>query len=185
MIAYFTASIGGKKQHLLNYLHIINVLKSKKILVISNHIIKSTESQITLEKKKERLKFHAQLEKWINSCQFMVAETSFPSISVGYEISLAIHIGKPVLILYSEGNPPSLFPDHYNGSFVCEKYTLRTLNSTIDNFITYAQGLNDVKFTFWITREIASYLDRVSEKEKTPKSVHLRKLIEEDMKVRK
>jgi len=182
MTVYFTASIVGKKYHLSKYLAIIDYLKSKKYEVISDHIIKSTSNQIISEKREERIKFQNRLEKWINSADFMIAETSFPSISVGYEISLALQEGKPVLVLYSEGNPPSLLIHHKDDHLDCEKYTLSSLPEIINNFVKYVEGAADSRFTFFITPEIASYLEKVSKREKIPKSVYLRKLIEREMK---
>lgn len=182
MTVYFTASIVGKKYYLKNYLKIIEILKSRNHKVVAEHIINTTEAQIRLKNRDERLKFHEQLEDWINSCDFMIAEASFPSISVGYEISLALQRGKPVLILYSEGDPPSLFAYHEEEKLVCERYALENLSEMIKDFINYIEGKNDTRFTFFITSEIASYLDEVSRKEKLPKSVYLRKLIEKDMK---
>lgn len=181
MTVYFTASIVGKKQYLANYLKIIEILEDRNLGVVSDHIINTTETQIRMEKKEERIRFQQQLEKWINSCDFVVAETSCPSISVGYEISLALHFGKPVLILYSEGNPPSLLAQYKDEKLICEKYTLNNLTGIIDNFINYVQGESDTKFTFFINSEMASYLHKISLKEKIPKSVYLRKLIEHDM----
>lgn len=183
MTIYFTASIVGKRRYLKNYLKIVEILKAKGFEVISDHIVKSTEDQVRLETKKERVKFHKQLEKWIKSCDFVIAETSFPSISVGYEISLALHHGKSILILFCEGNPPSLLAHHKDENLICEKYTSETLKSIIDDFINYAEGTQDTRFTFFITREIASYLDKVAKEEKIPKSVFLRKLIEEKIKL--
>lgn len=185
MTVYFTASIVGKKHYLSNYLAIINHLKAKSCQVISDHIINSSPRQIYTEKKEERTKFQNQLEKWINSCDFIVAETSFPSISVGYEISFALQQNKPVLVLYAVGNPPSLLAQHKDENLDCEKYTLSTLPEMIDNFIKYVEGAADNRFTFFITSEIASYLDKVARKEKVPKSVYLRKLIEREMKTKK
>lgn len=183
MLAYFTASIVGKKYHLDKYRKIIEILDKRNIEVIAEHILETTEAQIRLQTKKERLKFHAELEGWINSCDFMVAETSFPSISVGYEISLALQRGKPILILYSEGDPPSLMAYHESEKIVCEKYSLETLESVIFDFLLYVHGGNDTRFTFFITSKIAAYLDKVSRNKKIPKSVYLRQLIEEDMKL--
>src|SRR3989338_7720279 len=157
MTVYFTASIVGKKYHLINYLKIIDILKSKNCGVISDHIIKSTESEVKLEIKEDRLKFHKMLEKWISSSDFTVAETTFPSISVGYEISLAQHFLKPILILYSEGNPPSLLAHHKDEKLICEKYSRETLDGIITDFINYVRGTNDSRFTFFITSEIASF----------------------------
>lgn len=181
MLIYFTASIVGKKKHLKDYLKIISSFTEKNYQVISDHIIKTTEQQIRFEKKDERLHFLARLEQWIGSCDFMVVEASFPSISVGYEISMALQLHKPVLILYSEGDPPSLLVHHSDEKVICEKYTPSTLRGIIDDFTTYAQGAVDSRFTFFITPQIVSYLDKVSKKSRLPKSVYLRRLIEKDM----
>ncbi|MBI2019783.1 ribbon-helix-helix domain-containing protein [Candidatus Daviesbacteria bacterium] len=184
MKVYFTGSIKGKYKYIDNYLKIIEIIKDKKFSIISDHIIKTTEDQISLETKEGRLRFNKKLESWISSCDFMIAETSFPSISVGYEISLAIRLGKPVLILFSEGHAPSLFAHFKNEKLVCEKYSLETLKDIIDDFINYVQGTEETRFTFFITPEIALHLEEISKKEKLPKSVYLRKLIEKDIKVR-
>lgn len=181
MTVYFTASIIGKRHYLANYVKIIDILRAKNHQVISDHIIDSTKAQIRFEKKEDRLKFQTKLEKWINSCDFVVAETSFPSISVGYEISLSLSHNKPVLVLYSTDTAPSLLVQHKDEKLICEKYTVATLTEIIDDFINYVQGTSDSRFTFFITAEIASYLEKKSRKEKVPKSVYLRRLIKEDM----
>lgn len=182
MIVYFTASIVGKKQYLANYLKIIEIIKSKHYQIISDHIINATVEQIRMEKREDRLRFQKQLEKWITSCDFMIADTSFPSISVGYEISLALQRNKPVLVLYSTGDPPSLIGEHIDEKLVCEKYNSFTLKEIIDDFLNYIKGTADTRFTFFITPHIAAYLEKVSRKEKLPKSVYLRKLIEREIK---
>ncbi len=184
MIAYFTASIVGKKHLLTKYHAIINHLKTRGCEVVADHILDITEDKIRLETREERLKFHKQLETWITGADFLVAETSFPSISVGYEISLALHRNKPVLVLYSQGDPPSLLAHHTDEKLICEKYTDATLPDIIDEFLNYIKGASDSRFTFFITPGIASYLEKTSKKEKLPKSVYLRKLIEADMKLR-
>ncbi len=181
MTVYFTASIVGKKHYLRHYLRIISCLKSEGYDVISDHIINATEQEIRLEKKEDRLKFHTKLEKWISNCNFMVVEASFPSISVGYEISLALQLNKPVLILYSEGDPPSLLVHHEDDHIMCEKYTLLTLHSILKDFIRFAEDSTDSRFTFFITPEIAGFLEKITKKEKIPKAVYLRRLIKKDM----
>jgi hypothetical protein len=117
----------------------------------------------------------------INAADCVIAETSFPSISVGYEISLALHRGKPVLILYSEGEAPSLLAQHKDEKLICEKYNSDNVKGIIEDFMSYVEGSNDMRFTFFITSTIASYLEKISRTQKIPKSVYLRKLIEEDM----
>lgn len=184
MSVYFTASIVGKKQYLSNYLKILETLHGKKLRVIADHIIKSTEEEIRLEKKEDRLRFQNQLEKWIGNCRFMVVEASFPSISVGYEISLALQFNKPVLILYCDGDPPSLLVHHEDDKIVCEKYSPETLEDIVDDFINYANDSVDTRFTFFVTPEISVFLDKVAHREKLPKAVYLRRLIKKDMAAR-
>lgn len=181
MNIYFTASVVGKKYNLTNYLKIINLLRSQNHTVISDHIINVTPEQIDQSSKKDRIKFHHKLEDWINSCDFIVVEASFPSMSVGYEISLALQSNKPVLILYFTGAPPSLFAEHENELLVCEKYNFENLRSIISDFIDYTKGIHETRFTFYITSKIASYLEKKSRQNKIPKSVYLRQLIEQDM----
>lgn len=181
MTVYFTASIVGKKHYLSNYNQIVKILTDKGYRVLSDHIIKTSENQIRFTKKEDRIKFHSQLNKWITSCDFMVVETSFPSISVGYEISMALHRGKHVLILYTVSEPPTLLEYNESDKIICERYTKDTLPGIISDFINYLHGNNDSRFTFFITPQISAYLEEVSKKEKLPKSVYLRKLIENDI----
>lgn len=181
MIAYFTASVVGKKHLIAKYQSILSVLSKRGINAIADHIIRVDEKDIALQTKEKRLHFHKQLEEWINKCDFMIAETSFPSISVGYEISMALDRNKPVLILYSEGEPPSLFAYHENQKIICEKYTPTTLEAIISDFLNYAQSEEDARFTFYLSSKQAKHLDKQGKKQHIPKSVYLRHLIDEDI----
>lgn len=182
MIAYFTASIVGKKHYLADYKHILTILREKGIKCVSDHIIHATEDEIRMETKEERLAFQDQLDQWINTADFLVVEASFPSISVGYEISLALHRNKPVLVLYNNGDPPSLLAHHRDEKLICERYTEKTLPDIMTDFINYVQGASDTRFTFFITPTQNAYLEKKSKEQKLPKSVYLRKLIDTDMK---
>ena len=185
MQAYFTASIVGKRYHLDKYKKIVSLLTEKGVTIEADHILKTTEEQIHFESKEERIAFHKKLEGWITDADFIVVEASFPSISVGYEISLALHRGKPVLVLYGEGDPPSLIMDNVEEKLVVQHYTLSTLPEILSDFIDYWRGSNDARFTFFITSKIASYLQKQAKKNNIPKSVYLRNLIQEDMKAQK
>ena len=55
MIVYFTASIVGKKQSLSHYQKIIDVVKSKGLEIVSDHIMNATEQQIRLETRGQRV----------------------------------------------------------------------------------------------------------------------------------
>lgn len=181
MLAYFTASVVGKKYHLAKYRKIVDLLKERGVKVLDEHILDVSETDIQLQSKEKRLQFHRQLEEWVNAADFLVAETSFPSISVGYEISMALDRGKPVLILYHEGDPPSLFAYHENEKIISEKYTLDELPVIINDFLHFVRGEADTRFTFYISSKQASHLAKQAKKNRVPKSVYLRHLIDEDL----
>jgi len=182
---YFTGSIAARDQYKKNYEKIVELVKKSGNSIIADHILGISEKEVSLKTRKERLDFHTKIENWIHSSDAMIAETSFPSISVGYEISLALRVGKPVLVLYSEGEPPSLLAHHRDEKLLCEKYTFSTLQNIIDDFMGYIDSKTDLRFTFFITPKIAAYLDDVARLDKLPKSVYLRKLIEQDIEKRK
>lgn len=185
MNIYFTASVSAKHTYLTEYNNIIQYLELLKHHVVSQHITHITESEIQEATKEEILKFQAKMEQWIKKCDFMIADTSFPSVSVGYEIALALRIGKPVLVFYGTGGPPSLLSYYKDEKLVTEKYNDKTYRETIDTFITFVKGKSELRFTFFITPAIAVYLDEIAQKEKVPKAVYIRKLIEKDMKYHK
>jgi len=182
MNVYFTGSIAAKDKYLSHYQQIVDHLRRRGHTVTADHILDGAHERIQKATREERLEFHSQLEQWIKSCDFMIAETSFPSISVGYEISYALRLGRPVLVLYTEGDPPSLLGHHRDDKVVCEQYTIEKLPGIIDQFCSYIEGKGEMRFTFFITPQIASYLETVAKREKLPKAVYLRKLIEWHMK---
>lgn len=180
MKIYFTASIVGKKDYLSNYLKIIDFLQSQEHKVTSDHIIKASENQIDTETHEEREKFHKQLKKWIMEADCVVVETSFPSISVGFEISLALNLGKPVLILYIK-DAPSLLSTYENEKLMCTQYKINGLKNILEDFLNYVHGKSQHRFTFFIGSRIANFLEETSRKKHLPKSVYVRGLIEREM----
>lgn len=181
MTIYFTASIVGKKWYLAHYQQIISLLQARGHTVISDHIMDTSKSRMNLESRDEVASFQEQLDTWISTCDFVIAEVSHPSISVGYEISLALQRRKPVLILYSEGQPPKFFAFSRDENVICEHYTTESLSDTLDTFIDYVSGIHEMRFTFFITPTIAAHMEKISKERNIPKSAYLRSLIEKDM----
>lgn len=181
MVAYFTASITGKKDYLPQYTQIISLLNNFGVEVISDHIIKTHSHEIKAESRDTRLAFQGKLNHWITKSNFVVAEVSFPSTSVGFEISLALQKGKPVLLLYSTIHPPSLLADYKDDKCICEHYTEHNLKDTLENFLNFVCDTDDCRFTLFLSSNMNEYLEKASRRKKQPKSVYLRRLIEKDM----
>lgn len=179
MRIYFTASIAGKKKYLHVYELIRNNLESFGHAVIADHIIHSSETLLQLETVTQRERFHKRLRHWIMSADCVVVETSFPSVSVGFEISLALQLQKPVLVLF-QNESPTLLSGYDNEKLVCEKYTTHTLRSTLKDFLLFAKSQEDHRFTFYLSSELGHHLTKAAKKKNIPKSVYLRNLIEKD-----
>ncbi len=179
MRIYFTGSIVGKDKYLANYEKIISLLRGDGNTVTAEHIMNASENKISMQSEAAREKFHTTLKKWIMDAQCMVVETSFPSISVGFEISLALNLNKPVLVLYTN-NPPTLLSGYNDEKMICSKYSLDTITDIIDDFLNYVKGTSEHRFTFFITTEMNHFLEKVSKKNKIPKSVYLRQLIDRE-----
>jgi len=180
MRAYFTASIVGKKDYLDEYTHILTILEENGIEIIEN-IIHNNAKRIENETVDQRIEIQKKLEKNILEADFVVVEASFPSISVGYEISLSLHRGKPTLVLYTSDHHPSLIANSDEDKLVCEQYTKQTVDSIIEDSIKYVESINESRFTFYISSELAAHLDKSAKKTCVPKAVYLRSLIKEDM----
>ncbi len=181
MNIYFTASLGAKKKYINNYKAIVKYLEKNKHAVISEHIFNSTEETVRLMKREDRVAFLHRVEKWIKASNFIIAETSYPSVSVGYEVALALRMAKPVLVMYSEGDPPSLLTYHTYDRLYTEKYTIDSIGNVIEDFILYIEGKHDTRFTFFLPEELNAYLEITAKKNKQTKSMYLRRLIETDM----
>ncbi len=177
----FTGSIADQQQNKKYYGNIVESLKQRGNNVIAEHILNTTEEIVGKKSKQERLEFQKWIENAIQAADCMVAETTIASVSVGYEIAFALRLGIPVLVLYRSGVGPSILAQHKNEKIVVEKYCERTLHSIVGDFLSYVKASKDMKFTFFLSNKFFLYIDEQSKAQKMPKSVYLRRLIEDDM----
>lgn len=98
---YFAGSISGGRAYLDSYKKIVSHLKKLGNTILSEHVV--FDDVMNYEKKFSDREIFERDIKWIKDCELMIAEVSNPSLGVGYEISLALSIKKPVLCLYKRG----------------------------------------------------------------------------------
>ena len=191
MKIYFTASLTGKKYYEENYKKIVSYLKEFGHKVIAEHILHGSKEKVLKETREEKLVYLKWLNKRIKKCDVMIAEVSYPSTSVGYEISLAMEKGKPVIAMYSEkgGDCPlvikGLGETTKEEELMLLRYNFKNLKEVLKENIDFikARSLNK-RFTMLLSPKIVGYLDKIFKNEKIPRSVYIRKLIEEDMEKR-
>ena len=185
MKIYFVASIKGKSEYLNNYKSIIKTLEDLGLDVICEDVQTSTEELVSSLSDERRIKHYKNVLKWINSSELVIAEASYPSLGVGFEISLALEKGKPVIVLYKEEYAPHFIKGIESERLLLIKYNLRDLRETLKRAIEDAREQVDVRFNFFISPKIGVYLDWIAKHKKIPRAVYLRRLIEKDMKKNK
>jgi len=111
----------------------------------------------------------------------VVLEVSMHSLSMGYFMQAALSMGKPVIALYVKGCYPAFAIGIENEKLQVIEYSMDNLVSVLEISLEYAQETSDIRFNFFVTPAISSYLDWVAKEKKLPRSVYLRRLIEDDM----
>jgi len=99
MKIYFSASIRGGRDDVATYKKLIDYLNQDND-VLTKHIGDNnltTEGQEQLTDSQIRNRDIA----WLKEADIVIAETSNPSLGVGYELAYAEKINKPVIILHN------------------------------------------------------------------------------------
>lgn len=133
----FISSIQALPEYKKNYSIIIDFLLSQGHAV--NHLLSKTSETINNLSIKEKKEIIVGFFKNIRESDLVIAECSFPSINIGYEICHAIQFEKEVIILQStDRNLPFvsnlLYTD--NNSYIYS-YTKNTLTSVLQEAIKY------------------------------------------------
>lgn len=189
MKVYYIAAIYAAKKYQKNYEAINKVLSNldpdlvnENFLGLSLDEIKSSSSEDNQNTKDHYKKVLGSIKR----ADIVVAEVSYPSsINVGHEITLAMEYEKPVLALYSKGNSPIFLEGYQSEKFILAEYDpedLSGLDRLINSSVKKLMKAIDIRFNFFVSPKISNYLDWVSREKRIPRSVYLRRLIEEDMK---
>jgi nucleoside 2-deoxyribosyltransferase len=105
MNVYFACSITGGRQDELVYQHLVAALQSRghqvPTALLASPDVMPLEGVIPAED------VYSRDVRWIKECDMLLAEVSTPSHGVGYEIGLALSLGKRVLCLYHQGRKVS------------------------------------------------------------------------------
>lgn len=101
MNIYFSCSLTGGRKDEAVYTAMVEHLLSKGHTVPTAHL--AHPDVMALEQVVDAHEVYRRDIRWIHECDALIAEVSTPSHGVGYEISYAISLGKPVLCCYRRG----------------------------------------------------------------------------------
>lgn len=105
MNIYFSCSLTGGREYEQIYGIIVDHLISREHEVPTEHLARP--EVMALEVVVDPEEVYQRDIAWIDECDAVVAEVSTPSHGVGFEIALALNLGKPVLCCYRRGVPVS------------------------------------------------------------------------------
>jgi len=187
MQIYFVASsrLVGKNKEIYAQMYKTISLEHK---MVSDKVWKWVKSGVTdlkkadLQTKKEN---YNETLKDINKADIVIMEISGHSMSMGYILSKALEINKPVIALYTSDAQPIFIAGISDPKLILKEYSPENIEKTLWESIKEAKGLIDMRFNFFVSPKILTYLDWVGQKRMIPKSVFLRNLIEREMKKEK
>lgn len=181
MKIYFTAAIYQSNELGENYKRIIKALEDEGHTVVHYHTENMSMDFVKHQTEEERIAHYRETQKRITEADIVVAEASFPStLNIGHEITLGLNKGKPVIVFYKEGRDSFFLHGLNSERLFLVEYSDKGLEDVVRDSLEYAKDQSDTRFNFFISPSLSHYLDWISQHMKIPRSVYLRRLIEED-----
>jgi hypothetical protein len=132
--------------------------------------------------RKERINRFRKWMKNVTKCDVLVVEASGHSMTLGYVIGKALELNKPVVALHQKGEESYFVSGIASSKLQMMEYEGDLREDQLKKVLERAKKMVDVRFNFFVSPEILTYLDWVSTSKKVPRSVFLRELIEKQMK---
>jgi len=190
MKVYFSASVSARVYNDDNDRKIVEYLE--KLFgnnVYSKHIFGNVIEK-GLEKKglsisKIREESYNEIIDHINKADLVVAEISYPSISVGHEISYALSKQKQVILLHLPNKSSRLLEGIRDSNLHIVEYTSTNLIEVLSRLSVEIKKNMSVRFNFFLPKNLLAKLEMVAGRKGVNKSEFIRGLIEKDMRKRR
>lgn len=186
MRVYFTASIAQRGQLIEEYKSIIKEIVNlgHKCITAYDILNEPLEMALSLDERVQS-RYYQNWRKIISQVDAGVVEVSFPStIHIGTEISALIERGKPVICLYASMRNPSFLNEFHSSRLIKLEYSRDSIKDVLKWGFEEVERMMNRRFTFFVSPEIDTYLEKVSKEKSLPRSEYIRNLILKDMKRR-
>jgi nucleoside 2-deoxyribosyltransferase len=184
MNIYFIGSIHGRKVYQAHYQKIIELVETAGHKIKADHVMETDSAELQSYDEEALIKRYKKNMGSLKKADAVFAELSYGSTSAGYMVALAVAMGKPVVIFYSGQEEPHLFRtlEMVNDKLVVVRYkSVENLDHEVALMLDFINDAQDTRFNFFVSPSISAYLDWVAKNRRIPRSVYLRKLIDEDM----
>jgi len=132
---------------------------------------------------KQNNQLYTKSLKLINKANFLIADTTYASITVGRQIEYALQKGIPVLCLINTDHATYISPSMFEteiGLQTFRSYKDKTLATVLSEYIRNYKD-KKLRFNLFISRENENFLNWLSHKLRLSKSEIIRKFIEDKM----
>jgi len=162
---------------------------AKNNVMLNDKLIKWTDKKV-LEKiydenSKEGANVYKQAIDQVKKADVVMMEVSGHSVTMGYLISKSLDLCKPVVVFYKKGTKILFLKGIDNPKLKLMEYDKQNIENLLDQASEEAKKEIDVRFNFFVSPKILTYLDWVAKKRMIPRSVFLRNLIEREIKKEK
>lgn len=180
MKVHFIGDLGGNKK---DYQSIIDIIKKHGNELVTDHSLSRSLKELEAETPEDAELYAKKMSQWLKKADVVVVETTIPLLGSGYEIAVALQLGKPVVVLYRPDgkNTPHVLKGLESDKLQVIGYNDKNLEEALNLALDYATEQMDTRFNFFVSPSIVNFLDWISKKKRLPRAVYLRKLIEEDM----
>ncbi len=178
MFVHFAAVVNGNIE---NYKKIINSISTSDHKLITNHYLNRTINEIKNESVKESIKFRKKFVTWMKKADVIIYEITESDINAGYELSFAMAMKKPVIILMEENKTsiPFVFRGIDDELIQIIEYNNDNLEYMVKEALAFSKEQLNMRFNFFITAKQNHFLEELSHQQKKPKSTLIRDLIDE------
>jgi 2'-deoxynucleoside 5'-phosphate N-hydrolase len=178
----FLAPIEATTQYKQQYTAIIEYLTKVGHSVV--HALSVTSETLGSWTEEQRAEYFSAFYTKIVKCDLIIAECSYPSVHVGFEISYAIQQGKEIIMLKSKDSLPDVMTSdqlNLNKNIYIYEYERENLFAIIREALECNPIKKYQKYNVLFPTEMVNKLNQISKKKNLPKSVYIRQLLEKGL----
>ncbi len=182
MKVYYNFSARGIPKYTPEYIQIDQVINALgHTHIFSNKFNADLAEKIYSAPEDELKDIYAEAIRNISRCDVLVLEITLPSISQGFIINKALTDNKPVIALYLEGSTPAFVIGINDEKLQVLQYSQENIRDVLKSALHFAQTKTDVRFNFFISAEMSTFLSELARENHKPKSNLLREQIKKMM----
>ena len=185
MLVHFIAPVEGLKENIDNLRLVVKTLRDQGHELARDWLDEAYEGEVA-PKVDSAPVWQSVIQhnfEAIAKAEVLIADISYDSTAIGFQIAMAVQQKKPTLLILREGRKVSRFTWNIPSSFLSRvEYNKDTIADVIKPFLEENDiGTKDMRFNFFIDRQIYNYLRWAALKTGKTKAEVLRELVNREI----